>query len=70
MQPPDEARPAPGAPAADRPPAAARTALLYEEATRPQDPLADVKAWIEHNQTLAVLGGFAVGVFIGAWMRR
>lgn len=28
------------------------------------------KAWIRENRTLAVLGAFAVGVFVGVLMRR
>lgn len=36
----------------------------------PDDALAPVRAWIERNETLAVLAGFATGVFIGSLMRR
>lgn len=34
------------------------------------DALTPVRRWIEQNETLAVLAGFATGVFIGALMRR
>lgn len=27
------------------------------------------RRWIESNPTLALLSGFAVGVFVGAWVR-
>lgn len=30
----------------------------------------EIKAWIREYQTAATLGGFALGVFIGVWMRR
>lgn len=36
----------------------------------PDDALAPVRAWIANNETLAVVAGFAMGVFIGALMRR
>ena len=38
----------------------------------PSDPasvMTEALAWIEENQTLAMLGAFALGVFIGAMMR-
>ena len=40
--------------------------------SRPPDPEAIVEtaiAWVEENQTLAVLGAFALGVFIGTMIR-
>lgn len=30
----------------------------------------NIRAWIEENQMLALLGGFALGVFAGVLMRR
>ncbi len=38
----------------------------------PLDPaslMTESLAWVEQNQTLAMLGAFALGVFIGALMR-
>ena len=32
--------------------------------------LSQASAWIEENQTLAILGGFGFGVFIGVLLRR
>jgi len=40
--------------------------------TVPLDPaemMTEALAWVEQNQTLAMLGAFALGVFIGALMR-
>ena len=40
--------------------------------TVPLDPaslMTEALAWVEQNQTLAMLGAFALGVFIGAMMR-
>ena len=31
--------------------------------------MTEALAWVEQNQTLAMLGAFALGVFIGALMR-
>ena len=39
----------------------------------PPDPEAMMEAaldWVEQNQTLAILGAFAFGVFIGVMMRE
>ncbi len=35
----------------------------------PAEMMTEALAWIEQNQTLAMLGAFALGVFIGALMR-
>lgn len=40
--------------------------------TPPPDPAAMMDAaleWVEQNQTLAMLGAFALGVFVGVMMR-
>ena len=42
------------------------------ELTPPPDPaamMAAARSWIEENQTLAMLGAFALGVFVGVMMR-
>ncbi len=36
----------------------------------PESLLALARSWVEQNQTWAMLGAFAVGVFLGAMMRR
>lgn len=33
------------------------------------DPLAEVADWVRENQTIAMLGAFAIGTFIGALLR-
>ena len=35
----------------------------------PASVMAEAMAWVEQNQTLAMLGAFALGVFIGTMMR-
>ena len=43
-----------------------------QDLTAPPDPAAVMAAameWVEQNPTLAMLGAFALGVFIGAMMR-
>lgn len=35
----------------------------------PSELMSEALAWVEKNQTLAMLGAFALGVFIGALMR-
>ena len=52
----DGARPAPDSPPPSNPPDV--VALLDEAMT-----------WVEKNQTVAMLGAFALGVFIGTMMR-
>ncbi len=39
------------------------------EAPDPAAVMAAALEWVEQNQTLAMLGAFALGVFIGAMMR-
>ncbi len=42
------------------------------ELTPPPDPAEMINAaltWVEQNQTLAMLGAFALGVFVGVLMR-
>ena len=46
--------------------------IVDSEPTAPLDPaemMTEALAWVEKNQTLAMLGAFALGVFIGALMR-
>ena len=46
--------------------------IVDREPAVPLDPaemMTEALAWIEQNQTLAMLGAFALGVFIGALMR-
>ena len=43
-----------------------------QELAPPPDPAAAMEAalsWVEENQTLAMLGAFALGVFVGVMMR-
>lgn len=57
------------APAAPR---ASESAESEPERPAPLDPstlVTEALAWVEENQTLAMLGAFALGVFIGALMR-
>ncbi len=35
----------------------------------PAEMMTEALAWVEQNQTLPMLGAFALGVFIGALMR-
>jgi hypothetical protein len=37
---------------------------------RDEAVLTPAVAWVEHNQTVAMLGAFALGVFLGVLMRR
>ncbi len=48
--------------------------IVDREPGRPNPPdpaalMAEALSWVEQNQTLAMLGAFALGVFIGASMR-
>ena len=48
--------------------------IVDREPGRPDPPdpaavMAEALSWVEHNQTLAMLGAFALGVFVGALMR-
>ena len=54
--------------------AAASSGIVDREPGHPNPPdpaalMAEALSWVEHNQTLAMLGAFALGVFIGALMR-
>lgn len=41
----------------------------YAEPLDPADVIASALEWVEKNQTLAMLGAFAVGVFVGVLLR-
>lgn len=58
--PPDHQLPEPDGPGWTDPPGEQLDATALEAAT----------AWVEANYTLAVLGAFATGVFLGVMMRR
>ena len=54
--------------------AADSSGIVDREPGRPNPPdpaalMAEALSWVEQNQTLAMLGAFALGVFIGALMR-
>ena len=54
--------------------AADPSGFVDREAERPNPPdpaalMAEALSWVEENQTLAMLGAFALGVFIGVLMR-
>ena len=40
-----------------------------DELENQDDPLASAADWVRENQTLAMVGAFAVGTFIGALLR-
>lgn len=58
----------PGSRPAEPPPRWARSPM--EEKAGPAPALETALAWVGENQSLAMLGAFAVGVFIGVMMRR
>lgn len=46
-----------------------RSASPLDELENVDDPLAEVADWVRENQTIAMLGAFAIGTFIGALLR-